>query len=535
MRRFIKIAVPFTVLLVLAAAVLFYLMRPEEASTPEYKLSQVKKGKLKAIVSSTGKVSALNTVMVGSQVSGNIKELYVDFNSSVQKNQLIARIDPAIYAAQLEQARAQRLKARAQLYEKQREVETAQAGIVSAEANINSARATLKAAQLNYARLSALMGKMTVAQAKFDEALAKRDNAQSALEVAQAKLVTSRAQVERIRAAEKAIRATITEKKAALKLAQIRMAYCDIRSPIDGVVIYRNVDVGQTVAASLQSPVLFHIAEDLKRMQVEVDVSEADVGQIDSGQKVEFTVDAYPEEKFRAVVRQVRNFATEIQNVVTYKIMADVDNASLKLKPGMTANVNIIVSEKDNVLKLPNAALRFKPLGEVKKAKPKTAPPVRERERFKKTIKGLKMDGNQADAYAVAVAQADVKLKSALAETENRAEKREAYILYLKQLDKGLETILRDPQLVRYRNWKKMMEKRRKMNPDLGRQASVYVLDDDGLPQEVKLTIGVTNDEETELRKGRFKEGDRVIVGLAFNIREPKNKVSALFKLFRRR
>ncbi|MBW1887105.1 MAG: efflux RND transporter periplasmic adaptor subunit, partial [Deltaproteobacteria bacterium] len=343
-----------------------------------YKTALVNRGQILAIVTSTGTVNPLNTVKVGSQISGNIIEIYVDFNSVVKKDQVIARIDPAVYEAQLEQARAQRLMAQMQLMERQKDIVAAQAGIESAVANLNSAKATLREAELQYNRIAKLRDKITVSQSRLDEVLARRDNARGAVEVAKAKVETSKAQLQRAQAQEKGVRALIAERKAALKLADVKLKYCTIKSPIDGEVIERAVDVGQTVAATLQSPVLFTIAENLARMQVEVDVSEADVGQIKPDQDVEFTVDAFPEKKFRAKVRQVRNFATEIQNVVTYKVIADVNNDSFLLRPGMTANVTITVAKVDNVLKVPNAALRFKPPGEIREAKSRKRPPTKE-------------------------------------------------------------------------------------------------------------------------------------------------------------
>ena len=525
------------VILILAAVIIvWFLDNKGEASKQEYKISTIKKGKILAVVSSNGTVNPLNTVKVGSQVSGYIKEILADFNSKVVKGQVIARIDSAIYAAQVEHAKAQLLKARAQLTEKKRDIEAAKAGIVSAQAKIDSARATLKQAKLQYERLSNLVDRNTVAKSEYDAALAQRDSAGAALEVAEASLQTAKAQWARAVAQEKGIRALIVEKEAALRLAEVRLGYCTIRSPITGDVIYRAVDVGQSVAASLQSPVLFHIAEDLTRMQVEVDVSEADVGLIKQGQKVEFTVDAYPDDKFKARVRQIRNFATDIQNVVTYKVIADVRNDSLKLRPGMTVNANIVVAEKENVLKIPNAALRFRPLGEIKEAKPQQEIPIRQRPFFKRTVKGLGMDEQQAAAYEQIIKKAGAKLKGALAEAADNSDKRQAWATFFNQVTNELEKILREDQVKKLRAYTKYMAKKRRQEQRKGRPATVYIIDKDGLPKELKIMIGVSNETETELVKGDLKEGDGVITGIAFNTgKQGGSKTNSLLRMFGRR
>ncbi|MBW2091709.1 MAG: efflux RND transporter periplasmic adaptor subunit [Deltaproteobacteria bacterium] len=536
MKKFKILGLLAFVVIVAAVILVWFFNNRGEASRQEYKIATIKKGKILAMVSSNGTVNPLNTVKVGSQVSGYIQELLVDFNSRVKKDQVIARIDPAIYFAQVEQAKAQLLKARTQLAEKKRDIEAAKAGIQSAEAKIDSAKATLKQNKLQYERLANLMNRDTVAKSEFDAILAKRDNAEASLKVAQANLRTAKAQLARAIAQEKGIRALIAEREAALRLAEVRLKYCTIKSPIDGVVIYRAVDVGQTVAASLQSPVLFHIAEDLTRMQVEVDVSEADVGLVKPNQRVEFTVDAFPDKKFKATVRQVRNFATDIQNVVTYKVIANVNNDSLQLRPGMTANANIVVAEKKNVLKLPNAAFRFRPLGDIKEAKPEKEPPITERPFFKKTVEGLQMDAEQAKAYELIIKEAGAKLKGALAEAADDSDKKQAWITFFRQINNQLEKILREDQVRKLRAYTKYMANKRKREQKKGRAATVYVIDEDGSPKEMKIMVGVSNETETELVKGDLKEGDGVIVGLVFNsAKSGGSKTNPLLRMFGRR
>jgi len=516
------------VILVLAALLISWFYNQGEASKQTYKIEPVQKGNILALVSSTGTLTALNTVSIGSQVSGNIKEIHVDFNSPVKKDDVLALIDPAVYTAQAAQAKAQLLKARMTLLEKEKDIHAARAAVGSAAASLNSAKATLHEAELKFHRFSSLVEKKTVAKSEYDAALVKRDNARSAVEVAGAKLKTARAQLESMIAQEKGARASIDEKEAALQLAEVKLDYCTIRSPIDGIVIYRAADVGQTVAASLQSPVLFHIAEDLTRMQVEVDVSEADVGQIKPDQKVEFTVDAYPDRKFQATVRQVRYFSQNVQNVVTYKMIAEVNNPQLLLRPGMTANVNVVVAQETGVLKVPNAALRFRPLGEIQEEKkPKARPPVEERPLYKETVKILELDSDQAGQYLSIIKAAEAKLRDQLQSAQEDSDRKMAWQTYLRQIYGQLRPILRPEQLKKFRAFNQerraALTERRKKG---GRPGQVYVLDENGLPNEVKVITGVTNETETEILEGRLKEGDGVITGLVFNIKSDKNNSS---------
>jgi HlyD family secretion protein len=500
-------------------------------------LGAVTRGGIQAIVTSTGRVEPLNTVKVGSQVSGNIKEIYADFNSPVNKGQVIALIDPAIYSAEVDQAKAHLIQAETALQERQKDIVAARAGVESAEARRASARATLKEARLNYDRLENLGKNRIVAKSELDSALAKLENAKGAMEEAEAKVRTSRAQLGRAIAQEKGAKALIVQKEKALRLKEIKLEYCTITSPIDGIVISRDVDVGQTVAATLQSPVLFTIAEDLKRMQVEVDVSEADVGRIKPGQEVEFNVDSFPEEKFRARVRQVRNFPTDIQNVVTYKIIADVDNDSLMLRPGMTANVSIVVAEVDDVLKVPNSALRFKPPGEIREAKQGKGPPIRERRFFKEAVKKVGLDSEQADEFVEIIEEEGSKLKQALSLPEEERDPKEARRSFLSQVFKRLFKILRQDQhakLMEYTAELRAFNRKRMMYK--GRWTEVYMMQAEGRAEALKVMAGITNDTETQIIQGPLKEGDQVIVGLNISPGDSRKSSSNLFmSIFKRR
>jgi len=516
----------FSVLILAVAGVLaFSFLGAGEASKQEYRLAPVEKGNVKAIVSSTGTLNPINTVKVGSQVSGTIKEIYVDFNSPVKKDQVIALIDPAFYEAQLEQAKAQVLIAKANLQESRKSITASEAGVESAAAQITSARATLKEAELRYNRLSSLENGEIVAKSDLDTALAKRDNAQASVEMAEAQFRSSKANLNRVLAQQKGAEALIEQRKASLNLAEIQLQYCTIKSPISGVVIERHVDVGQTVAASLQSPTLFTIAEDLSVMQVEADVSESDVGQIAPGQEVDFTVDAFPEQKFKAKVRQVRNSATSIQNVVTYKIIADVKNESQVLRPGMTANVNIIAAEVSDVLKAPSAAFRFKPPGEVKEASSRRIPPVKERQSFKNTVEKLSLDEDQVEEYAEIVKEADAKLKQVYSLPEAERDLQSAWRNYFTEIGRNLYQILKPDQYGMFSEYIQELraagEKRRQSKM---RRSKVYILDEVGQPEAVDVMAGISDDNQTQIVSEEIKEGDKVIIGLDLSGKSKKKK-----------
>jgi HlyD family secretion protein len=289
--------------------------------TPEvsYKTASVERRNIVGRVTASGTLSAIVTVQVGTQVSGRIQKLYADFNSTVTKGELVAKIDPAIFEASVQQA---------------------QANYMAAKAGVTTAEANALAADKQYARTKALHDQNLAAQADLDTAEANVATSHSAIEAA---------------------KASVAQALASLHQAQVNLSYTSIISPIDGVVISRTVDVGQTVAASLSAPTLFTIAQDLTKMQVDTNVAEGDVGRLEVGMKTFFTVDSFPGQRFLGKIRQIRNSATTVQNVVTYDAVIDVDNTDLKLRPGMTANVTVVYAERRKVLAVANAALRFRP------------------------------------------------------------------------------------------------------------------------------------------------------------------------------
>jgi len=306
-------------LAVLVSGVIVYASSGRRGPDLHFESAPVDRGRIVARVSATGTLSALVTVQVGSQVSGRIEAIFIDFGSPVKKGQVIAQMDRQLFQAAVDQARGNR---------------------AAAKANLTKAEAQAEEAGRQVQRMNFLSARGLVSRAEAE---------------------TRQAEYEAENAAVAAARGRVAQALAAQHQAEVSLAYATIVSPINGVVISRNVDIGQTVAASLQSPTLFTIAENLRKMQVHTAVSEADVGKLRANVSASFTVDAYPDERFQGVIRQIRDAAQTVQNVVTYDAVVDVDNPDLKLKPGMTANVTFVYAERADVLRLPSAALRFRP------------------------------------------------------------------------------------------------------------------------------------------------------------------------------
>jgi HlyD family secretion protein len=326
-----KIWIALVIVAVAAAGIAARVLTTHDSA--QYFTEKVDRGDVRDVVEATGTINAVINVQVGSQVSGTISKMYADFNSHVKKDQIIARIDPSLFEGALLQAKA--------------DLETAHASAAAAKANMVKARAAEAQTRADYERTKPLASQGIVAQQQLDVSKANEDAAVAAISAAQAEYQQAVAQV--------------SQKAAAVTVAQTNLDHTIIRAPIDGVVVSRNVDIGQTVAASLQAPTLFTIAQDLTKMQVYAKTDESDVGQMKNGQSVIFKVDAFPSDQFQGRVSQVRMNATTVQNVVTYDTIIDFDNPEMKLFPGMTAYVTIPVASAHDVLKVPNAALRYRP------------------------------------------------------------------------------------------------------------------------------------------------------------------------------
>jgi HlyD family secretion protein len=318
---------------VLALVAIFVAFGFNSKSQDQNFTAKVERGDIHDVVEATGTINAVITVQVGSQVSGVITKLNVDFNSRVHKGDIVALIDPALFEGAVLQASA--------------DLDSAKANQGAARANLEKAKASLVQTKADYDRATQLTAQNITSKQQLDLAKANYDSMNASVGAAAATVTQAEAQM--------------NQKAAALRVAQTNLNYTVIRSPIDGTVVARNVDVGQTVAASLQAPTIFTIAQDLSKMLVYTKTDESDVGHIKPGKQVNFKVDAFPKENFHGTVTQVRMNPTTVQNVVTYDTMIEFENPELKLFPGMTAYVTIPVATVQNVLKLPNTALRYKP------------------------------------------------------------------------------------------------------------------------------------------------------------------------------
>ena len=373
------------------SGVVFWFTRENDRPV-EYTYAVVEEGDIESVVVASGALEAWNTVVVGSQLSGQILELHADFNDVVAQGDLLARLDPRTFESRLNQAKAN--------------VETAEAGIQSRKAELLRARREFSQAQRDIDRTTLLKEEGHVSDAMLESGRVALENAETQVAIAQANLVNAEA--------------TLTQRKASLEQAELDLERTDIRSPIAGTVINRNVELGQTVAASLQAPELYSIANDLRRMKVEASVDEADIGRIAEGLECRFSVDAFPNRQFVGSVQQVRKAPAVQSNVVTYKVIITARNRDLSLLPGMTANVEIVLGRKHGVLKVPNAALRFVPKGEtalVPQAERQSEErrgrrPGRGLEQFERLKGELGLTVAQERAWALAIEESSTRMRT---------------------------------------------------------------------------------------------------------------------------
>lgn len=360
--------------LLLAAIAVFYI-RTHGSRNVIYTTARVDRGNIESTVTTTGNLNAVITVQVGSQVSGNIIALYADFNTKVNKGQLVAEIDPAPFKASVDQAAASLNAAKAAVVTAQATLAKSKADLASAEANVANQKANVVKAQsaVDLAKVenerrqqmvktgSTSQEDADTAKANYDQAVANVDAMNAAVRAAEAATDSARKGIEVAQTQLDQATAVVAQDQAILAQAQLNLEHTRIVAPVDGTVESRNMDVGQTVAASFQAPTIFLIAQDLTKMQVDTNVDEADVGRVRLGQPATFTVDAWPGRIFQGDVAQIREAPINVQNVITYDVVVRVSNEDLKLFPGMTANVTIAVARAENVLRLPKAALRFRP------------------------------------------------------------------------------------------------------------------------------------------------------------------------------
>ena len=485
------------------------------ASAAQYLTAKVERGSLRNTVTATGTLQAVTTVQVGSQASGTISALYADYNSVVKKGQVVAQLDPAVSKAQVEQAKANLQQAQASLQQAKAAVANSRAGVSDAQARAQAASST---AQNNQAGVAAAQANLAVLKAQQDDALsllkqqealvkggiiAQRDldvantayqtarakydqgvaqlkqaqlsqqsSAQSGIAQSQAQVQQSQAQVGQSQAQVQAAEAQVEQASAALQLAQVNLAHTTITSPIDGVVVSRDVNVGQTVAASLSAPTLFTIANDLTKMQVIANIDQADIGLVENAKSVKFGVDAFPGKDFDGKIEQMRLNPQNVQNVVTYNVVIDVDNPDQKLKPGMTTNLTFTIDERNDVLKVPNAALRFTPQDAGQRTGNSGSGNGQGRRQ-------QAANGGQNGQAARSGNGTDVQFARAT-----------------------------DPVLA-------------------GQTRTVWVLGQDGTPQRRRIKIGLTDGASTEVVEGNLVEGEMVITGQTLSSSAAKSNTNA--------
>jgi HlyD family secretion protein len=482
--RLFTLAVP--VALALGGVIWFLNLGAPSKPAFEYETVAVEKGTIRRIVSTSGPVRALVTVSVGSYLSGPVDSVNVDFNSEVKPGDVLAKLDRRTFAAEVAEAEANLLAAQAALTNQKAARIKADAVLVNAERTIERQRS--------------LAEKRFASEQALDNAIRDRDVAKAEIEVVNSLIETAEAQ--------------IVQRKAALDSARVDLERSEIKSPISGTVISRSVDPGQTVASSFQAPELFKIAQDLSRIRIEAQVNEADVGSIAEGNPVTFTVDAYPDREFEGRVTQIRLAATEINNVVTYTVIIEAKNEDRRLFPGMTANVRIESARRDDVMRVSNDALRFRPRDAQGAAEARSADAANRSERTVERLKG------ELDLTPAQVEALRGEIQAIAAETKASAQSGgfgpssfdpSAFRMKLNmRIEQALVPTMSEDQRKTYERWKKGRE--------TTRTAAVWVLDGQGQPERRMARVGLADDQFTEIVGGDVKDGDKLIV----RVREAK-------------
>ncbi|MBZ5494767.1 MAG: efflux RND transporter periplasmic adaptor subunit [Acidobacteriia bacterium] len=444
-----------------------------KADKPAYLLGTIERGDVVLQVACTGTLAAVTTVQVGTQVSGTVAELYADFNSEVKKGQLLAKLDPELFDTQVQQA---------------------EANVRTAEASLNDDKATIANAKANFEKAKVdvlnLQRKLNMQKRLWDQGLIARDDldtAQANLDASVATEEAAQSQIDSCQARFKADEQRLGQAQASLDQAKVNLEHTIITSPISGTIISRSIDRGQTVAASFSSPTLFTIGEDLTKMQVSTNIDEADVGKIRTGMEATFAVDAYPGETFRGTISQIRLAATTVQNVVTYNAMIDVPNPQLKLKPGMTANVKILIDKADNVLKIPNSALRFKP--------------------------GFS-DQDMEAAFRLAGEEKYYAQLKALSAKAGGTLATPAGGMQMGLAPKGAGAGNRSASSGGAGNSQQPAANARPNQSARGRRVALWVLREDKSLRPIVVKLGLTDGVQTEIDPGKLTEGDKIVIGL---------------------
>ncbi len=526
----------------LAAAIGAFALGGGKSDATVYKFAAVDRGDVVSTISTSGTLGAVVQVDVSSQVSGQIAQLNVDFNSPVKKGDVIARLDPQTYEARLRQSDAELAVARANLTMQRASVGRTQADLLSARANLENIQFRRANAERELTRREELVARgvgtvqaRDTARTELESLGAQANALRAAIAAAEAQVKMADAQVENAAAA-------VQQREAALTSAKIDLERTIIRAPVDGTVINRAVNLGQTVAASLNAPVLFVIAQDLKAMQVEADVDEADIGRVRPGLPVTFTVDAFAGRNFRGSVQQVRQLAEKVQNVVTYTVVVSADNTSGELLPGMTANVQIVLDQRNAVLRVPNATLRFRPPGATPApasggaiaggppgaagGPPGAAQPAAARsgaggppgaagqggaaqgELVNRLIVELSLNAAQQEQLRAIGAEAREAAQRLRSQGAGREELAAEAQRSRAAFNERLRGILTEEQKVKFA----ALQQEQRPGGGGGTNGRVWVLDEKGQPKALAVRYGATNGSMTEILSGELKEGQQVIV-----------------------
>ena len=496
MKSALKMSLGLAFVAALGAGGWYWLETRDGNSEVKYRLAKVERGPLAAVVVASGTLNAVTTVQVGSQISGQVKEIYADFNTAVKKDQVIARIDPATFELRVNQARAD-------LDAAEGAVAVARSGLAAQQAELGRVKVTLVDAQRDVERKKQLVDKKFISAAELDKAQVVLDTTREQLKAVEAQIKVGEAQVTSARAAVK-------QRESLLKQAQVDLERTIIRAPVDGTVILRNVDAGQTVAASLQAPVLFTIAQDLRDMQVEAAIDEADVGRLQVRMPASFAVDAFPRRNFTGEIRQIRKSPQNVQNVVSYTVVISAANPDLALLPGMTANVRIAVESRTSTLKVPNAALRFRPAGALEARAPNDAPPqqaggqaVQEfRSRIQQDLKPTEAQRAQLDEIFSESRQKFARVRDMKGDGNRRKEVERIRA----ETNTRIAEILTPEQRPA---WERLLAASGSRGPTTA--GRVYVLED-GAPKPLDVHLGLSDGMSTEVVSG-LDENAEVIVG----------------------
>ena len=501
----LKVALAVAALFGIAAGYV-WLQERNGAEGASFRLAKLERGPLTAVVAASGTLNAVTTVQVGSQISGQVKEIHADFNSAVKQDQVIARIDPATYELRVNQARADLDAAHSA-------VAVARSGLAAQQAEVSRVKVTLAEALRDLERKKSLVDKNYISGAELDKSRSLADAMREQLNAVQAQIQVSEAQV-------RSAQAAVKQRESLLKQAQVDLERTIIRAPVDGTVILRNVDAGQTVAASLQAPVLFTIARDLRDMQVEAAIDEADVGRLRTGQAASFTVDAFPRRSFSGEIVQIRKSPVNVQNVISYTVVISARNPDLSLLPGMTANVRVVVEHRDGALKAPNAALRFRPAG-APEPKPAAAegakaPDAQALQQFRQRLAAeVKPDAAQQARLEEIFTELRGKVAQ-LREEQDAAARRRLGERARAEMRVRIAEILRPEQKAAYERL--LSESGGRGTAATGR---VWVLQA-GQPKAVDVRLGLSDGTSTELVGAPLAEGAEVIVGLASSADKPQ-------------